>query len=344
MNESPEHSHAVGPSGGESQPPEEPSASERPPRGHAGMSHQLSRRVEGAKRHYEGSSAERLWQRLDAMDFINRGMLFAAILLLCFFPFVIVVNALAGRSTVTELSRRLGLNHQAAGILSKLFTSSASTSRSLSGAGYILFILGGIAAASAIQELYERSFGVESRGMRDILRRLVWLGVLIGVVLFIGWVGPHLHHAGGPVLLVLVLLVLLTAFWEFTMWFLLAGRVPWRDILPSAIATAVCWIGMEVVFTATFSNTVISNDKKYGTIGVVFALMSWLIAIGVVIILGAIIGVVWRERGLSFRAAFRRLRHQPSEKVDGGPAVASRTGSGDDAAAPQVGERGGVES
>jgi membrane protein len=41
---------------------------------------------------------------------------------------------------------------------------------------------------------------------------------------------------------------------------------------------------------------VISDNQKYGAIGVVFALMSWLIAIGVVIILGAIVGVVWQER------------------------------------------------
>jgi len=41
---------------------------------------------------------------------------------------------------------------------------------------------------------------------------------------------------------------------------------------------------------------------------VVFALMSWLIAIGVVIILGAVAGIVWHERGLSFRTAFKKLR------------------------------------
>ena len=48
---------------------------------------------------------------------------------------------------------------------------------------------------------------------------------------------------------------------------------------------------------------VTASDKKYGPIGVVFALMSWLIAIGVVIILSAVAGVVWRERNL-----WKRLR------------------------------------
>jgi membrane protein len=53
---------------------------------------------------------------------------------------------------------------------------------------------------------------------------------------------------------------------------------------------------MEVVFSIIFSSMITSDSKKYGPIGVVFAFMSWLIAIGVVIILGAVVGVVWRER------------------------------------------------
>ena len=40
--------------------------------------------------------------------------------------------------------------------------------------------------------------------------------------------------------------------------------------------------------------------------------MSWLIAIGVVIILGAVVGIVWQERNLSFRAALKKLRQDRS--------------------------------
>jgi membrane protein len=103
-------------------------------------------------------------------------------------------------------------------------------------------------------------------------------------------------------------LVVLTGFWWFTMWLLLAGRIPWRNLFPAAVATAVFWVGMEAVFSVIFSGMVMSDDKKYGPIGVVFALMSWLIAIGVVKILGAVAGIVWQERNLSFRAGFRKLR------------------------------------
>ena len=98
---------------------------------------------------------------------------------------------------------------------------------------------------------------------------------------------------------------------------LLAGRITWRELFPSAVATAVFWLGMEVVFSVIFSGMVTSYDTKYGPIGVVFALMSWLIAIGVVIILGAVAGVVWQERNLSFRAALKKLRRDPARRTAG---------------------------
>jgi membrane protein len=267
------------------------------------------RAAEWAKEKYAGSSAEYLWNRLNAIDFINQGMLFAATLLLCFFPFLIVLDALAGRSAAGSLARHAGLNKQAAADVSQLFASSAATSNAVVGTtSMVFFVLGGIAAATALQQLYERAFGLDPRGMKDILRRLIWLAVLMGTTVLGGWAGPALRHAGGPVLLGAAALVSFTGFWWLTMWILLAGRVSWRRLFPSACATGLFWLGMEVAFSLFFSNMVIADYKEYGPIGMIFAVMAFLIAIGVVVILGAVVGLVWQERGLSFTAALRKLR------------------------------------
>jgi hypothetical protein len=162
------------------------------------------------------------------------------------FPFLIIANALAGRSAATGLARHLGLNKQAAADVGALFTSSAATSSAVTGTAWVFFILGGIAAATAIQGLYEAAFELEGRGARDMFRRLIWLAVLVGCSALAGWAGPALRGAGGPVLLGVIGLVVLTGFWWFTMWFLLAGRISWRDLFPAAVATALFWLGMEV--------------------------------------------------------------------------------------------------
>jgi membrane protein len=246
---------------------------------------------------YAGSLAEELRRRLDATDVVNQGMLFAATLLLCLFPFLIVVSALAGRPVVNALTRYTGLTGQAAADTNHLFASSAATASAVAGtASMVFFVLGGIAAATALQQIYERAFDLPHRTVKDIPGRLAWLGVLIGTSLLTGWAGPGLRHVGGPALLATAGLVWSIGFWWLTMRILLARRVSWRALFPAACATGVLYVAMEVVFSLFFSSMVISNENRYGPIGVIFALLSYLIAIGVVVILGPVVGLVWHER------------------------------------------------
>jgi len=267
------------------------------------------RRVKWGEQKYHGSSAEYLQRRLTGLDFINEGMLFAAALLLCGIPFFIVVSALAGKSAGADIGKRMGLDRQAAAVFGQLFASPSATSAAVVGTtSMVVFVVGGIAVASTLQALYERVFDVPHRGVKGLPRQLVWLGVVLGTgILGAGLAGPAVRHAS-PVVYAAAAAVWFTGFWWFTLWWLLAGRVSWRRLLPCAVATGVFWLGMEVVFSLFISGMVISEDKEYGPIGIVSALMAFLIAIGVVIILGAVVGLVWQERNLSFKAAFRKVR------------------------------------
>jgi membrane protein len=201
----------------------------------------------------------------------------------------------------------LGLNRQAAGDIGHLFASSHATVAGVTGVAWVFLVLSGYSLAASLQGLYHRVFGLDSRTTRDAPRALIWLVLLVAWLFASGLAGPRVR-AGGPVEFAVVGLVVFTLFWWFTMWLLLAGRIPWRRLLPCAVATGVFWLGMEAVFAVIFSGMVTSDHNEYGPIGTVFALMSYLIAIGVVVILGAVTGLVWQKRGLSFRAAFRKLR------------------------------------
>jgi len=99
------------------------------------MGHRIRRGIEAGKQKYSGSSADVLWRRLNSVDFLNEGMIFAGTLLLCAFPFIIVLDALDGRSTAGGLGQRLGLNREAAGDVGHLFTSSNATVASVTGVG-----------------------------------------------------------------------------------------------------------------------------------------------------------------------------------------------------------------
>jgi len=80
-------------------------------------------------------------------------MLFAATLLLCFFPFLIVGDALAGRFATASLARYAGLNRQAAAVGHIFAPAGHHVQRRDRTASVEFFVLGGIAAATALQKL-----------------------------------------------------------------------------------------------------------------------------------------------------------------------------------------------
>ncbi|MFI1068828.1 YhjD/YihY/BrkB family envelope integrity protein [Streptomyces puniciscabiei] len=71
---------------------------------------------------------------------------------------------------------------------------------------------------------------------------------------------------------------------------LLTGAVAWRFLLPAALATGVAWTGLGWFSSRFFSDTIVANNQKYGPVGVVMVILSWLVAVGVVIHLGAVVG------------------------------------------------------
>jgi membrane protein len=133
--------------------------------------------------------------------------------------------------------------------------------------------------------------------VRDLYRLLTWIVVLcLTVVLESLAERPVSHAAAGGWLAPLVTAAIMTPFFWWTMHFLLDGRVPWRTLLPSAVTTGVLFGGLGVFSKFYFSDTIISDSKTYGTIGAIFGIMTWFIAIGAVIILGAVAGAAWEDR------------------------------------------------
>jgi membrane protein len=237
-----------------------------------------------------------LVRRLQAADVLNRGLLVAAVLLLCFVPFLLVLESVGGRTGASSFISRFGLTGQAAQGVRRALATPTTPSSAVDGLSWVLFIVFGLTAAAAVQELYERVFDVKGRGLRDTPRRAVWLAAALGATFVGAWTQPWFDRVGGPWLISIAALPAATAFWWFSMWLLLAGKLSWRDLFPSALATGICWLGMVIVFRLTLSSIIASDYRKYGPAGVVFAIMTVLIAIGVVVILGALLGVAWRER------------------------------------------------
>ncbi len=276
-------------------------ANDRPPRhrgnGHAGTD-RARQGIAAARRRFEGSWLQDVVARLKTVDFGSSIILFGAALLLSMLPLIILLSSIANERIDDDLSRHIGLNSQGAHIIQGLFRKSPSHSAGPIILGLIVAFAGTVTVASMLQVIYERVFDQDARGWRDLLRFLVWVCVLLGLLIAEGSIDNPLRSAVGPVVRGLASLMGVTIFFWWTMHFLLAGRVRWRYLLRPAFVSGLFWLGFALFSSIYFSSALISEHKLYGTIGVVFILMAWFIAIGAVIVLGAACGAVWQERAV----------------------------------------------
>jgi membrane protein len=223
-------------------------------------------------------------------------MLFGAGLLLSLFPLLILLSAFASHRIDDDIAFNLGLDQGAARIVTHLLTSSPASLNVATGTSLVFGVAGTIALAGSLQQVYEKAFHQDHRGVRGLYRLLIWVVALGGVLVAESAAGrPVRTLSAGAVLAVLVSFAILTPFFWWTMHFLLAGRVSWRRLLPAAIATGAFFAGLGVFSKFYFSSTIIHDSHTYGSIGAIFGIMTWFVAIGAVLVLGAVAGAVWKD-------------------------------------------------
>jgi membrane protein len=254
------------------------------------------RRLSGARDRYERSWVQDVVGQLTAQHFFDWTTIFGAELLWSALPFVILLSSVANERIDDDLSRHIGLNSQGARIVRGLFRTTPAHAVEPIVTGLLFALVGIIMVVRSLQVLYERAFDQEHRGWRDLPRLLAWVAVLLGALIVQAIVHGPVRSTFGPVIEVLVRILAETIFFAWTMHFLLAGHASWRVLIRPALVTAILWLGLSLFSSLYFSSVIIDDSRLYGTIGVVFTLLTWFMLIGAVIMLGAAVGAVWQQR------------------------------------------------
>jgi membrane protein len=219
-------------------------------------------------------------------------------LLLSVLPFIILLSAFADNRVDDDIAQEIGLSGQGARAVETLFrTPSVSFNLGIA-VSLLLGLAGTIALARSVQGVYEQAFDQPRRsGPKTWPRCFAWVVCLAGLLIADAAVARPLGGgAAGRVAIGWVDFVILTFFFWWSIHFLLGGRVRWHKCWPSALATGLFWMGLGVFASIYFSSTIVSDSHLYGSIGVIFTLVTWFIAVGAVITLGAVAGVVWNDR------------------------------------------------
>jgi membrane protein len=279
-------------------------------------------RLQDTRTRFEESHLGVLQRRIVDVQLTKQALILAALAFMLLVPALITLAAVVplGRpdGAVAGLVQRAGLTPEAAHDLQQLFPTDTAVSAATTGIGVLLTVVLTVRWPLALQRGFELVWGLPPAGVRGLWRPLAWLAGFLVIAGVASLVAPVLD---GMAWLVAVLAVgtpvaVVWAWW--TQHLLLAGRVPWPRLLPGAVLIGVGLVGLRLGATVVLSPAITSHYRQYGPLGIVFVILSWLVAFGVVMLGGALVG--------HFLATGPRRRH----------AVASP--GGDEVPAPGTGE------
>jgi membrane protein len=225
---------------------------------------------------------------------------------------------LAGR-----LVDHLGLKGESAKMLTDAVHTAERSRKAASLVGFLGLLWSGLGLVGALQNAYNAVWQVNDRGMKDKALGLLWLAGA-GVLFLLGaaataalrWLPGVLAPVG-----ILVSLLVGVGLWLWTSRVLPNRTAPWRRLLPGAILGAVGLEILKAVGAFYVPKTVASSSQLYGSLGIVFAVLAWLLLFGRLVVYTAVLNVVRYEE---HEGTVRAIIEAPP--LPGAHPVASRSG------------------
>ncbi|MGH9164627.1 MAG: YihY/virulence factor BrkB family protein [Acidimicrobiales bacterium] len=223
---------------------------------------------------------------------------------LSLFPLLLAVIGVIGLVSVNadnlpaDLISGLGLTGNAAETMRAAIRTAESSGKAASVLGLAGLLWSGLGLVAAFQFAFDAVWQVSGRGLKDKLFGLAWLGgatlILVGSFLVTIVVRLLPGPAWPPALL--AAFAVDVALWLWTFHALTNRDVGWRPLLPGAILGAVGLEALKAVGGIYLPKVVASSSALYGSIGVVFAILAWLLFFGRLVIYAAVLNVVrWEE-------------------------------------------------
>lgn len=245
----------------------------------------------------------RVFRRMLAVHGYDRALALAAMAFVTVVPTGVVLSSVTSRGTYARtVASGLGLSGDAADTLDHLVVH-ANDDTQLTVLGGALLLVSVFGFVQSLQRTYVVVWELPPSGFRGIgnsvlasATLVVELAVLFLLAPVIGWL---LHST---VVGLVVHAVTAIVLWWPIQHVLLAGRVPWRALLPGALVTGGGQVAMVVASTFYVPAAVSAANAKLGLLGIATVLLSWLVVLCLLLVLSAVIGAeLGRERSHSQR-------------------------------------------
>jgi membrane protein len=235
----------------------------------------------------------RVVNRFQKIVGFDRAVALASSALTAIIPLAIITSSLAtslgGKDTADRIIDRYGLEGGGAEAVKDIFSPS-TTNTSLGLVGFVFFMVALLSFTRAVQRLFEQTWELKPMSVRNSLNGLLWIG---GLTLYMGLAGLLHGWLGRSELDLAPTLIVAPLSFLFLVWsgrMLTAKRLERRRLVPfgvvGAALLAVYSLGAAVYVPHLFD----TYATRYGVIGAVFAMISALFCMMVVVVGSAALG------------------------------------------------------
>ena len=236
----------------------------------------------------------RVISRFQKVAGFDRAIALASSALTATIPLTIVASAVTtqfgGKGTAERIINRYDLTGGGAEAVKDMFAPASGTSTSLGIVGILFFLVAVLSFTRAVQRLFEQTWELEPLSVRNTANGLLWI---VGLTVYLGASG-FLHAALGRSRLelsaALLSAPLAAVFLVWSGWVLSAKRIERRDLLPFAVVGTVLLTVDSVGATVYVPHLFSTYATRYGVIGAVFAMISALFCVAVVLVGSAAAG------------------------------------------------------
>lgn len=238
----------------------------------------------------------RTLSELKRIELLDRSLALGAQALLALIPMLMVLGAFMPHAWVQGVVQQIrdvvGLRDDVMEPVRQMALTRQARQAQTGVAGLVVSLASASSFSRALQRMYARTWELPSHGgVRALRSSLVWiLGWLLMLQLTALLLGSLSGLPYSGPLQTFVQLTTNTLLWWWTSRLLLGGRVSWRHLLPGAALTALLVVALtrlSKLFMPTFTR---SNLDQFGPLGVVFAVGSWLVVFGGVLVVAAVVG------------------------------------------------------
>ena len=218
----------------------------------------------------------------------DRAIALSSAALTALIPLTIVASSVAselgGKATADRIIDRYELTGGGAEAVREVFSPPTGTSTTIGIVGFLFLMVTVLSFSRAVQRLVEQTWELEPLSVRNTYNGLLWIGMLALYLALSGILHSVLGRSRLELSAALLATPLTVAFLVFSGRLLSAKRIQRHDLLPFGVVGAVLLALCSVAATVYVPHLFNSYATRYGVIGAVFAMISALFCVMVVVV------------------------------------------------------------